>query len=91
MVDPAGSWKAILRRSSHRGRSREDSQRVADYDLFQFVNRIKPDYCNAGGVQRWCTDNGEGKPGWEDWYDEETGDDFDEHRAAIRDAKEMTG
>lgn len=46
---------------------------LADYDLFQFNNRIKPDYCNAGGLNRWTADcDGEGTPGWESWYDEET-------------------
>jgi hypothetical protein len=44
---------------------------LADYDKFQFENRIKPDYCNAGGVEVFRA--GE----WEDWYDDETGDDFD--------------
>ncbi len=40
---------------------------LARYDLFQFENKIKPDYCNTGGVQRWCEDSdGEGTPGWED-------------------------
>ena len=49
---------------------------LADYDLFQFKNKVKPDYCNAGGLRRWCADNdGEGNPGWEDWYDDETGED----------------
>lgn len=24
---------------------------LADYDLFQFNNNIKPDYCNASGIQ----------------------------------------
>jgi hypothetical protein len=23
---------------------------LADYDLFQYENKIKPDYCNAGGI-----------------------------------------
>ena len=32
-------------------------------------------YPNAGGLRRWCTDNGDGIPGWEDWYDEATGED----------------
>ena len=36
---------------------------------------IKPDYCNSGGLRRWCEDDGEGTPGWEVWYDEETGED----------------
>ena len=49
---------------------------LANYDLFQFKNNIKPDYCNAGGLQVWEEDyDGEGNPGWCDWYDEETGID----------------
>jgi hypothetical protein len=48
---------------------------LAKYDLFQYKNNIKPDYANAGGLRRWCEDDGDGKPGWEDWYDEETGED----------------
>ena len=49
---------------------------LADYDLFQLNNRIKPDYVNAGGLCRWCEDlDGNGTPGWGDWCDEETGHD----------------
>ena len=49
---------------------------LAAYDLFQFEHKIKPDYCNAGGLRRWCANSdGEGTPGWEDWYDEETGEE----------------
>ena len=48
---------------------------LADYDIFQFKNKIKPDYCNAGGLQVYEADAGEGEPGWCDWYDEETGED----------------
>lgn len=49
---------------------------LADYDAFQFEHHIKPDYSNAGGLQRWCDNcDGEGTPGWEDWYDEETDED----------------
>lgn len=49
---------------------------LAAYDLFQLQQRIKPDYCNVGGLRRWCADcDGDGTPGWEDWYDEATGDD----------------
>lgn len=48
---------------------------LADYDAFQFEHHIKPDYSNAGGLRRWCEDNGDGEPGWEDWYDDETGID----------------
>lgn len=42
---------------------------LADYDLFQFKNRIKPDYCNAQGLEVF--EDGE----WSDWYNEE-GDDI---------------
>lgn len=49
---------------------------LARYDLFQYENKVKPDYANAGGLRRWCDDSdGVGTPGWEDWYDEETGED----------------
>jgi hypothetical protein len=49
---------------------------LAEYDMFQFDNNVKPDYCNAGGIRRWCSNSdGEGTPGWEDWYDHETGED----------------
>lgn len=49
---------------------------LANYDLFQFENNVKPDYSNIGGLNRWCDDSdGEGNAGWESWYDEETGED----------------
>jgi hypothetical protein len=48
---------------------------LANYDLFQFENRIKPDYCNAGGLQCWDEEGNE----WTDWYDEDSGYDFDEY------------
>jgi len=48
---------------------------LAQYDIFQYENKIKPDYCNAGGIHHWVADTGEGNPGWEDWYDPETGED----------------
>lgn len=34
---------------------------LAQYDLFQFANKIKPDYCNTGGLV--ITEGGE----WVDW------------------------
>lgn len=49
---------------------------LADYDLFQFENRVKPDYCNAGGVQvQEGLSDGNG-PEWCDWYSEDD-DDID--------------
>lgn len=42
---------------------------LADYDTFQYENRIKPDYSNAGGIQYRL----EGDDDWEDidYEDEE--------------------
>lgn len=49
---------------------------LADYDLFQYKQRIKPDYANAGGLNTWEPD---GRGGWEwaTWYSED-GRDIDE-------------
>ncbi len=44
---------------------------LAHYDLFQFANNIKPDYCNAAGLEVYEADAGDGEPGWCEWYDEE--------------------
>jgi hypothetical protein len=57
---------------------------LANYDLFQFENRIKPDYCNAGGLVVFQDGD------WEDWYCPETGNDFDEHREEHFPKKETT-
>ena len=46
---------------------------LAEYDAFQFENRIKPDYCNAGGLVEWNAETGE----WYDWHNEE-GDGIDD-------------
>jgi hypothetical protein len=59
---------------------------LADYDLFQFENNIKPDYCNMNGLQMWdeslteedmqgmeLTDK------WVDWYN----DDYEDPREYI--------
>lgn len=51
---------------------------LAQYDLFQLTHDIKPDYCNAGGLQIWDKDaDGEGNPGWVDWCSDD-GTEFDE-------------
>lgn len=52
---------------------------LASYDSFQFAEGVKGDYCNAGGLNVFR--DGE----WEDWYDEETGDDFDAYRERFYD------
>ena len=43
---------------------------LADYDLFQFKHKVKPDYCNAGGLRRFESD-GEGGFAWFDVDDDE--------------------
>lgn len=50
---------------------------LAEYDLFQYENHIKPDYCNAGGLQLFDEEDKEdsSEGSWVDWYDEETGID----------------
>lgn len=47
---------------------------LADYDLFQFENRVKPDYCNAQGLEEWDAQEGE----WCEWYSED-GLDIEEY------------
>ncbi len=42
---------------------------LAAYDMFQFENNVKPDYCNVGGLDVF--EDGE----WCSWMDEETGED----------------
>lgn len=46
---------------------------LADYDLFQYENRIKPDYCNTGGLEVFEAE------GWMEWES----DDFDDIRAVM--------
>lgn len=49
---------------------------LALYDIFQFKNKIKPDYCNAGGLEVFnAFEDGDA---WCDWYDDATGNDIDE-------------
>ena len=55
---------------------------LANYDLFQFENNIKPDYANANGLERFDEadiDIAEGMDGWTDWLDED-GNDVDDLR-----------
>ena len=47
---------------------------LADYDLFQFRNHIKPDYCNAGGLEVYQDDD------WCEWNDAD-GNDIDSAQA----------
>jgi hypothetical protein len=42
---------------------------LADYDIFQFENKVKPDYCNAQGLET-LEDIGNGAPEWVEWHDD---------------------
>ena len=42
---------------------------LSTYDAFQFENNIRPDYCNAGGVQMYDEKTKE----WIDWEEEKDG------------------
>lgn len=64
---------------------------LADYDLFQYENRIKPDYCNAGGlevVELVEDDKDNLIPEWCEWYDHDTGDDIDDLKARLTESAE---
>lgn len=52
---------------------------LANYDLFQLENNIKPDYSNAQGLEEWNEEEKE----WEEWYSEE-GFDIKEYESALR-------
>lgn len=40
---------------------------LSNYDLFQYENHIKPDYCNTNGLQVWDEDARE----WFEWESED--------------------
>ena len=52
---------------------------LAEYDIYQLKHNIKPDFCNAGGLQK---EDGEG---WSDWYNED-GETIDEIEFGIDDS-----
>ena len=47
---------------------------LAAYDCFQYNQRIKPDFCNAGGLQMWDEEEND----WVDWYCETENDYYDD-------------
>ena len=56
----------------------EEGKRVMDmlaaYDAYQLQNKIKPDYCNTGGLQIFDEEEDE----WCDWYLETEDSYFDD-------------
>ena len=69
---PQIPMKAFYRAVKNEAEAQLLLETLADYDLFQYENKVKPDYANAGGLQMF--EDGE----WSDWHDPSTGDDFDE-------------
>jgi len=72
--------------------SPEEAKKVMDilgaYDAFQLENRIKPDYCNTGGLEEYDPETGE----WNDWYyetDEEYFDNVDDYCESCSKAAEL--
>lgn len=59
---------------------------LAEYDKFQFVNRVKGDYCNIGGLH--VMEDGDDGPEWVDWYDDDGNeiDDLTMEQCALLDA-----
>lgn len=58
--------------------ARDMLEALSRYDQFQLENNIKPDFCNAGGLQTYEADDGCGSPGWSEWCDNDTGESIDE-------------
>jgi hypothetical protein len=57
---------------------------LANYDLFQYENKIKPDYSNMAILEQWDEEEQE----WCDWCDDETGiDDLEEYFEFIKEVE----
>ncbi len=51
---------------------------LANYDLYQLDNKIKPDFANVGGLEVYDNNvDGDGNTGWCSWYDENGNDEDD--------------
>ena len=61
MVDTADPDEAFSSCGRQPGRGDISNGALAYYDMFQFENKVKPDYSNAGGLEIFR--NGE----WEEW------------------------
>lgn len=53
---------------------------LAKYDIFQYENNVKPDFCNAGGLMEFdpemIEEGDEDFDGWSEWYSP-MGEDMD--------------
>ena len=57
---------------------------LAAYDAYQLQNRIKPDYSNVGGLQKWNDEVAD----YEDWYLETDDDYYDDVDDFLEDNEE---
>ncbi len=58
---------------------------LACYDIFQFEHKVKPDFCNAGGLEVYTKDfDGDGNDGWCEWEDEH-GNNMGDHDVVVPD------
>lgn len=67
---PQMPMKAFERRINSIAEGRLLEEVLAEYDLFQYENKVKPDYSNTGGIARWESDP-DGGPDAMDWFDVE--------------------
>lgn len=68
---PQVPMKAFERPVSSPQEAKKILELLADYDIFQFENKVKPDYSNSGGLQVFDGED------WVDWEDE-NGDNIDD-------------
>jgi hypothetical protein len=61
---------------------------LAKYDMFQYENNVKPDYCNAQGLEVYHPIFEENGDGWGEWHCHE-GNDLDEHIRIGSDPSEL--
>jgi len=59
---PQVPMKAFTRAVATVSQGRMLEEAFALYDLFQLENRVKPDYCNAGGLEEYFEGD------WTEWY-----------------------
>lgn len=78
---PQVPMKALTVLVDNLGQAKMLLDTLAEYDLFQFRNNVKPDYSNAGGLQIWdeTLDAGEDNEKWTDWFIDGYYDNLDEY------------
>lgn len=92
-IPQVGIWKTFFVPVE----SPEEGQKIIDllsaYDCFEYNQRVKPDYCNTGGLQMFD----ENKNEWVDWYyeddtsyyDSDELDEFCEHSSHAKELEEF--